>query len=179
MNVYFTSDLHFGHKNIIRYDHRPFSSVQEMDTELILRWNNKVKDEDLVYILGDVSWYNHFKTCELLDQMKGKKCLIQGNHDRFNKDVLSRFIDVRPYAELKMSGNRIILCHYPIMFFNVQHHGAYMFYGHVHNSYEWTLLEQMREKFLKTGKPCNMYNVGTMLWNYEPVSFEEITGVRT
>ena len=55
MNVYFTSDLHFGHKNIIRYDHRPFSSVQEMDAELIRRWNNKVKDEDLVYILGDVS----------------------------------------------------------------------------------------------------------------------------
>lgn len=52
--VFFTSDLHFGHENVIKFDNRPFRSVEEMDAELISRWNNKVKKGDLVYVLGDL-----------------------------------------------------------------------------------------------------------------------------
>ena len=68
MNIYFTSDLHFGHKNIIRFDNRPFTSVEEMDETLICNWNKKVNNDDLVYILGDISWYNDEKTCEIFDR---------------------------------------------------------------------------------------------------------------
>ena len=60
--IFFTSDLHFGHKNIIRFDNRPFSTVEEMDEALIRNWNAKVSDEDTVYVLGDISWYNDAKT---------------------------------------------------------------------------------------------------------------------
>ena len=51
--VFFTSDLHLGHANVITYDNRPFSSVEEMDEELIRRWNAKVGKGDVVYVLGD------------------------------------------------------------------------------------------------------------------------------
>ena len=56
MKVFFTGDLHFGHENIIKLDSRPFKSVEEMDAELIHRWNNKVAPGDLVYVLGDMIW---------------------------------------------------------------------------------------------------------------------------
>lgn len=64
--IYFTSDLHFGHRNVIRFDNRPFSSVEEMDAALIERWNQKVSNEDAVYVLGDLSWHGDQKTCEIL-----------------------------------------------------------------------------------------------------------------
>lgn len=64
-NVFFTSDLHFGHKNIIRFDNRPFFSVEEMDKTLIENWNRKVSADDTVYVLGDISWYNDEKTTEI------------------------------------------------------------------------------------------------------------------
>ena len=54
--VFFTADTHFGHANVIRFDDRPFGSVDEMDEELIRRWNSKVGTEDFVYVLGDMIW---------------------------------------------------------------------------------------------------------------------------
>lgn len=54
MSVFFTSDLHIGHENVLRFDSRPFQSVEEMDSEIIRRWNDKVKPGDLVYVLGDM-----------------------------------------------------------------------------------------------------------------------------
>ena len=57
MEVYLTSDLHFGHKNIIKYENRNYNTVEEMDEDFIKKWNNKVNNNDLVYILGDFSWY--------------------------------------------------------------------------------------------------------------------------
>ena len=54
--IFFTSDLHFGHENVLRFDNRPFETVEEMDEELINRWNDKVGKGDLVYVLGDLIW---------------------------------------------------------------------------------------------------------------------------
>ena len=54
--IFFTSDLHFGHENVIRFDNRPFKTVEEIDSELIRRWNAKVAPGDLVYVLGDLIW---------------------------------------------------------------------------------------------------------------------------
>ena len=59
--IFFTSDLHFGHANIIKYDSRPFNSISHMDEELIKRWNESVSPNDTVYILGDISWYDDKK----------------------------------------------------------------------------------------------------------------------
>ena len=84
---FYTSDLHFGHKNIIKYENRPFNSVEEMDEELIRRWNNKVGKNDEVYILGDFAFASGRRVNELLDRLNGRKYLLRGNHDHsFLKD---------------------------------------------------------------------------------------------
>ena len=176
MKIFFTSDLHFGHKNIIDFDDRPFSCVEEMDRVLIERWNKKVTQEDLVYILGDISFYSNQKTCEIMKQLNGRKILIKGNHDdRIDGKAEACFEEVTDYKEIYLAGNiHIVLCHYPITFFNRHHYGAYMFYGHVHTTDEWVMVENYKYGLEQLGIKCNMYNVGTMLWNYEPVTFEEI-----
>ena len=80
--IFFTSDLHFGHRNIIRLCNRPFSSIEEMDNLLIQNWNHKVNRNDTVYILGDLMFRNEKPPEEYLRQLKGKKHLLVGNHDR-------------------------------------------------------------------------------------------------
>ena len=175
---YFTSDLHFGHKSILSYDKRPFSTAKEMDEELIKRWNNKISKKDTVYILGDISWYKKEQTKEILQRLNGKKVLIKGNHDslkdiEYYKDL---FVEVVSYKEIKINRTKIILCHFPIMFYNGQHNNSIMLYGHVHNSKEENLLKLFKKdiRILEPENKCRMYNVGCMLWDYEPVSLKEI-----
>ncbi len=81
MKEYVIADLHFGHKNIIKHEKRPFENIEEMDKNLIAMWNNIASKEDVIYILGDFSWYNGAKTSELLKRLNGRKILIIGNHD--------------------------------------------------------------------------------------------------
>ena len=78
--VYFTSDTHFDHANVIRFCNRPFATVEEMNEALITNWNRKVHRDDTVYIMGDM----FFRTTDpepILQRLKGKKHLIVGNHD--------------------------------------------------------------------------------------------------
>lgn len=81
MTTYFTSDLHFGHQNIINFAYRPFSSVEEMNRGLIERWNSVVTDDDYVWILGDLVMGKRDETLPLVAELKGTKYLIPGNHD--------------------------------------------------------------------------------------------------
>ena len=84
MKVLFTGDLHFGHENVLKFDGRPFDTVEEMDTELIRRWNNKVDKGDLVYVLGDMIWKTRNDDAPgLIKSLNGQIILIKGNHDRF------------------------------------------------------------------------------------------------
>ena len=90
---YFISDLHLGHKNVLKFDNRPF----------IDNWNSKVNDNDDVYVLGDISWHNATKTIEIFKQLKGRIHLIQGNHDNRilkNKELYNLFVEVVDYKEL-------------------------------------------------------------------------------
>ena len=82
--IFFTGDLHFGHANVIAFDNRPFKTVEEMDAELIRRWNNKVGKGDLTYVLGDMIWKaRNDDAPELIKSLNGQIILIKGNHDRF------------------------------------------------------------------------------------------------
>ena len=172
--VFFTSDLHFGHKNIIRFDNRPFTSVEEMDDAMIRNWNAKVSEEDTVYILGDISWYSDAKTSEIFNFLHGHKILIKGNHDRVHGQVRFCFDEIADYKEITVGKHKVVLCHYPIIFFNRHHYGAYMFYGHVHNSHEWQMTDNYRYELEQLDIKCNAYNVGVMVHNYEPVTFDEV-----
>ena len=80
--IYFTSDLHLFHDNILKFDNRPFNDVEEMNLEIIKRWNNKITDEDVVYILGDVSYGSAKDTIDIIKQLNYKELhLVVGNHD--------------------------------------------------------------------------------------------------
>ena len=110
MNFYI-SDLHFGHKNVIRFDTRPFHSVDEMDEALIRLWNDKVSDKDDVYIVGDFSYRSGRQEQWYLKQLKGHKHLILGNHDikiQDNEEAMSFFESVDQIKIIKDSDKDIV-----------------------------------------------------------------------
>ena len=82
MTLWLTSDLHFGHENIIRYCDRPFADVDEMDAELVRRWNERVAPDDVVWVLGDVALGPIHRSLGLVAELAGDKRLVSGNHDR-------------------------------------------------------------------------------------------------
>lgn len=88
---YYISDLHFGHKNILAFDNRPFFTLSEMQDTIISNWNSRVTKADNVYILGDMFWYNE-EAPDILDKLKGNKFLVLGNHDRPNTEMVKRFV---------------------------------------------------------------------------------------
>lgn len=166
--TFFISDLHFGHKNCLALDNKPFKSVEEHDEELIKRWNNVVDIDSDVWILGDFSWHNATRTIEIFEQLNGNKHLCIGNHDRKllrNKDVRNLFTEIVDYKEIMLeTGKGIVLSHYPIPCFNKHFYGWYHLYGHVHSSFEWNIIERVKyEMETLYDKECNMYNVGCMI----------------
>lgn len=179
-DIRFISDLHFGHGNIIKYDKRPFSNVEEHNSALIERWQ-EVKPNDDVWILGDISWYNVDRTVEIFQQLPGRKHLCVGNHDHSllkSNRLTSQFVEICDYKELKdQTYGGIILSHYPMPFFNRHFYGWVHLYGHVHNTFEWKLAEQYRKEIeTEYGHNCEMINVGCMMpWmDYTPRTIEEI-----
>lgn len=183
MSNYYISDLHFGHKNCLAYDNRKFKDIETHDQFIMDKWNQTVNIDDDVYILGDVSWHNVTKTIDILNNLNGNKHLIIGNHDKKflrNKDFRDQFVEVADYKEIVLDDrekNGIVLCHYPIPCFNHHYYGWYHLYGHVHNSFEWGMMEH--DKYLMSelyNVPCRMYNVGAMLWymNYTPKTLDQI-----
>ena len=182
MKVFFTSDMHLYHKNVLYFDHRNFDSVEEMNKELIERWNRKVSPEDVVYVLGDMFWKTgNDQSPEILKNLNGQIVLIKGNHDTFIKNEKAKALlkEVKDYDDICVTledgtQRRCILSHFFIPFYNAHHYGAIHLHGHSHVSDE--ALEELRfaEKMNEKGIKNEIYNVGCMYWNYEPVTLDEI-----
>ena len=180
--VFFTGDLHFGHENVIAFDNRPFASVEEMDAELIRRWNNKVGKGDLVYVLGDMIW----KTCNddapsLIKSLNGQIILIKGNHDRFlhnakAKAALAGLKDSDDICVTLEDGTkkRVILSHYFTPMYNGHRHQAIHLHAHSHFTDEADFEIDYAEYLNRIGCRNEIYNVGCMYWNFEPVTLDEI-----
>ena len=187
MANYFIADTHWGHKNCLSFDNRPFKTIEEHDEALINNWNNVVGIDDDVYLLGDISWYNSTKTIEIIKQLNGRNLFwIKGNHDNKilkNRELRNLFAKICDYKELDLGNGKIlVLSHYPIPCFKNHYYGSYHFFGHVHSTFEYNMMMnikyQMEELYTK---PCNMYNVGCMMsyMNYTPRTFEEIIAANT
>lgn len=173
---YYISDLHFGHENMLEFDKRPFSSLEEMKDTLISNWNSAVGHKDEVYILGDFFW-NNTEAAEVLPQLKGKKYLIQGNHDRLNSTMKQHYLWVKDYAEIKDSGRHVVLCHYPIAHWHNADYGYIHLYGHIHNiGRDSRPFDEYRALMKKRGIPYECYNVGCMMpyMGYTPRTLDEI-----
>ena len=82
--IFFTSDLHFGHKNLLKFTKpRPFTTIEEHDQTIIDNWNSVVNQDDTVYVLGDIAMgMDPDKLEDYLKKLNGHKRLILGNHDR-------------------------------------------------------------------------------------------------
>lgn len=180
--VFFTSDLHFGHENVLRFDNRPFASVEEMDAELVRRWNAKVSKEDLVYVLGDLIWKSRNGDAHtLIKSLNGQIILIKGNHDRFlhNAQAKKALAGVKDYDDICVtledgSVRRCILSHYFIPMYNGHRHQAIHLHGHSHTTDEADLEFQIAKMLNYKGFANDIFNVGCMYWNYEPVTLDEI-----
>lgn len=92
MSIFFTADTHFGHKNVIQHCNRPFKDVEDMNNTFVKNWNSVITDDDTVYHLGDLSFYNMTKTVEILESLNGNIILIRSNHDkdRFARSLVSK-----------------------------------------------------------------------------------------
>lgn len=133
MNVFFIADTHFGDDKILRYENRPFESVEQMDEELALRWNEAVGPEDAVFHLGDFSVHPPDRDRELLSRLNGEKVLVLGNHDRHRTPEEWRglgFAEAVPWPILYKGF--FLLSHEPVY---VNQNMPYAnLYGHVHSS---------------------------------------------
>lgn len=174
----YIADWHYAHANILAFDNRPFKTVEEMNKELVKRWNAAVDPGDTVYVLGDMFWCKAQEALPVLQSLNGQKFLIKGNHDRCNDGkFIKSFVKVTEYFEVDDDGRKIVLCHYPIPCFKNHYYGWYHLYGHVHNSFEYQMMEH--DKYLMQelyGKQCQMFNVGAMMpyMDYTPRTIDEI-----
>jgi calcineurin-like phosphoesterase family protein len=134
--MWFTSDTHFGHSNIITLSARPFSSIEEMNEGLISRWNECVKTSDVVYHLGDFSFR---PASQFRRKLNGRICLIRGNHDKDKllKDAGFEWIkdayNARGDTERSI-GARFWLSHYPHRAWPQSHKGSFHLHGHSHGN---------------------------------------------
>ena len=137
-NIFFVSDTHWGHANIIKYSNRPFTDVDEMDEKLIENWNKVVKRDDMVYHLGDFAFMKIEKFRQLIWRLNGNIGVIKGNHDQMiteNEAELSkRFVFIKNYYELKAAGQFFVLFHYGQRVWHRSHKGSIHLYGHSHGS---------------------------------------------
>lgn len=180
--TFFTGDLHFGHKNVLTFDNRPFATVDEMDAELIRRWNNKVGRGDLVYVLGDLIWKSRNNDAPaLIKSLNGQIILIKGNHDRFlhNSKAKAALAGIKDYDDICVTledgtQRRVIISHYFIPMYIGHRYNAIHLHAHSHFSDEADFEIDFAEQLNRMGCKNEIYNVGCMYWNYEPVTLDEI-----
>lgn len=161
--IYFTSDLHFCHANIIKMNNRPFANVDEMNATLINNWNSVVTSRDEIFILGDFLYRGSgAQANDILRNLHGKKYLIKGNHEKYLNDRdfdRSAFEWIRDYFVLEYKDAQFVLFHYPILeWANYYRKSAHLF-GHVHNN-DFKHPE------------ARAINVGSDVNNFHPVSVD-------
>jgi calcineurin-like phosphoesterase family protein len=166
--VFFTSDHHFYHENVIKYSKRPFENATEMNEAMINNINAVVGENDTLYILGDFVFAKDAKqVIYIRSRIKCKNVhWIKGNHDKyaFNDLVKQHFTSIRDYLEIEVQGQKIVLSHFPHLVWNRAHKGAWMLHGHSHGSLIYP----------NTLKNKRIADIGVDCWDYFPVSFEQL-----
>ncbi len=177
MSKFYISDLHLGHENVIKHDGRPFDDTVQMRKALVKNWNNVTTYDDEVYILGDFAWKNA-EGLEVLCELKGRKFLISGNHDKPTAEMKAHFEWVKDYAVIMDGETQVVMSHYPIAHWYNQYRGAVHLYGHVHNNDDYTAFQQYASICKNKKIPFECYNVGCMIdyMGYTPRTLEEIRG---
>lgn len=182
MAIWFTSDHHFGHANIIKYCDRPFGTTHEMNVAMEAAWNRIVHEDDVVYYLGDFAMDVRLVPV-LVERLKGAKILVPGNHDKCwqKKDASNRWVkyyldagfqSVEQSTRMEIAGHSVLLNHLPYRneadpqqrYFQQRpiDDGGWLIHGHVHN--RWKVSHRQ-------------INVSVEMWNFEPVSLDCIADI--
>lgn len=172
-NKFFTSDQHFDHERIITLCNRPFANKEEMNEEMIKRWNERVKPTDHIYILGDLFFSKDEEFIrKTLARLNGGKTLVPGNHDHDPAiRIFREKFEVTPLKRIKVEGYPdIVLCHYPMISWDKSHFGTWQLFGHHHGNGKGygndpAALPIRRKQQMDVGVDTN---------NFYPYSIEEI-----
>ena len=163
-NIFICGDHHFDHKNIMKYDGRPFSSVEEMNETMVERHNEIVKPGDTVYSTGDFCFGGTRAWEKYRKRLNGQWHLVMGNHDRQSSAFLKGlFAAIHEIKKINHKGQKIILSHYPMYVWDCSHYGSYHCHGHEHGS--------LKDSYDQTGK---ILDVGVNTNNYYPYSIDQI-----
>lgn len=177
--VWFTSDTHFGHDNIIRFCDRPFDGVDEMDRALIDNWNSCIGPDDTVFHLGDFCWGGSDAWNSILKQLNGHIHLILGNHDIKNirQGYMQYFESVGFQSQIEVEGQPIYLNHYPFLTYGgvYRKQPVWQLFGHVHSKNGRSGQDSTRMRHLLP----TQYDVGVDNNNYKPVNFNKIKEIIT
>jgi len=172
--LWFFSDPHFWHANIIRYSNRPYRNVDEMNDAIIENTNALVGENDELFCLGDWAMYGgrgHERqiASDLLRRFRCRRIhLVFGNHDKPRREIAPAFTSANDMMEIKVpdGGNRqsIVLCHYALRVWNKSHHGSWHLYGHSHGSL--------------TDDPHSLsFDVGVDCHDYKPISYDQVKAI--
>lgn len=167
---FFTADTHFNHRSIIEACERPFKNVWAMNAYMVEMWNKVIKKGDVVYHLGDFALPNKGDgddVKDILDQLNGQMYLIIGNHDDKNIKLFEKnwgkeggIIKITHLAYIKLqTGQKVMLCHYPMASWRASHHGSWHLHGHVHGR-------------MAVRRSC--LDVGVDATNFIPIAEDEI-----
>ena len=163
--IWFTSDLHLGHRAAISMCGRPFETIEEMNEILISNFNSCVKKSDTVYILGDIAHRIPVTDVnQMISKLNGKKILCKGNHDKKYEEDL--FYGIYDFLEIAVNRVNISLMHYPMMSWPKSRYGALHLHGHIHSKGDYNLQQKMEGRL--------RYDVGIDANKYCPVSIEQI-----
>lgn len=179
MKTFFTSDLHLGHKSIIEFCGRPHLSTDHMDQVLIENYNQLVGHDDECYFLGDVSFHKPLIGVPLMRRLKGRKLLVQGNHDKYSVTQYhdAGFVVVSQEIKLRWQGHPLTLSHYPFWPAHPEleeshelryperrpeDRGQWLIHGHVHRRWQ------------RSGRQIN---VGVDVWDFKPVTEQQLASI--
>jgi len=176
IDTWFTSDTHFGHKNILQFEPaaRPFATVEDMNEQLITNWNSRVKPNDVIYHLGDLAFGKH--NILLAQRLNGRKRLVLGNHDSYPSNSYLQYFE-KLYGVVHWE--RCILSHMPVHCNQLGARWLLNVHGHLHsrNVMSNELLEtyDADSKFkLKMAADPNYFNVSVEQNNLYPFHRDEI-----
>lgn len=179
---YYTADPHFGHDNIIRLCDRPFGSGGAMNDEMILCWNNRVTENDEVFVVGDFTLGNYEMALKYLNRLKGKIFIVPSiGHDKRwvrqtrlrekqgHQKIKVKILDT--IHRMKDEGQTLVLCHYPMLTWENSFHGSIHLHGHEHGRQGiigWS------GDYAEASQAAFRVDVGVDLWDFQPITLEEI-----
>jgi calcineurin-like phosphoesterase family protein len=167
-NYWFSADWHLHHANVIKYDGRPFTSVEQMNEAILSNWEKVVHKGDEFFYLGDFCLGSTHKAEELLYRMSlhgADMFFIRGNHDK--KDMVALYKKYGTYLgeqmKVKIYDQEIVLNHYQMVVWDKSHHGSWHLHGHSHHSLP-----------IRKEARCIDVGINGESYDYKPLDFEQI-----